>query len=79
MRVPHKALKPCQIGILQESDIGLQEDYCSQPALEDRDIPQFGAQRSDVVMGQARVSAGSIADGASDSANRGAIETQVTT
>lgn len=77
MRVPYKALQPCQIGIFQESDVGLEEDYRSQPALEHRDIPQFGAQRSDVVMGQVPVPAGSIADGASDGANRGAIESQV--
>lgn len=60
-------------------DMGLQEDDRSQPALEDRDLPQFGAQRSDVVMGQIAVAAGSITDGASDSSNRGPIEAQLTT
>ena len=59
--------------------MGLQEYYRSQPALEDRDSPQLGAQPGDVIVSQIAVPAGSIADGAPDCANRGAIEAQVIT
>ena len=76
---PHEALDPGQVRVGQQADAGLQENDGGEAAFEDGHVPQLGAEGGDVIVGQFRMAAQRVADGAAHGSDGRAVVAVATT
>ena len=74
---PHEPFEPGQVGVIEGSHPGLQQDDRGESPFEHRHAPQFGREGGDVVACQAAKLLQGIADGAAHGPDRSAVETEV--